>query len=362
MKEEYRYKVFTSCASFNHEAFIEDAMNGFVMQQTNFPVVYCIIDDASTDNNAKVIESYIRRHFTFDVADAYEKDEKYGHVIFARHSSNENCWFAVVLLKENHYSQRKSKEPYFINWRNNATYHAICEGDDYWTDPLKLQKQVEILENNPDCTMVCHRTHRYSETKKKMTGEQYCLSKNGWLNPVDVINRGGLYINTCSIIYRLSIRKDYPDYCRKCLVGDHPLQIYCSLKGKVYYFDEIMGVYRVDNPSSFSGKYHGGKDELEARMRFSKSLVSVLKGCATDFPQYSACLLNKVAHQINQWAPYSKYPEDIRRFKDYFKDEIKQYSLFWKIDLFIRTTKIPRIKRWYLKHFLKKFKNTRVIY
>ena len=206
MKEDYKYMIFTCCATYNHEAYIGDAMKGFAMQQTTFPVVYCIIDDASTDNNVKVIESYVRQNFTFDVSDAYERDEEYGHEFFARHKTNENCWFAVFLLNENHYSIKRSKVPYLNKWCSKAKYYAICEGDDYWTDPKKLQKQVEVLESNPDCTMVCNRTKLFSVRQNKFIGEQYCLHNDGWLNPEDVINRTGLYISTCSIIFPVYIR------------------------------------------------------------------------------------------------------------------------------------------------------------
>ena len=102
--------VTVSCMTYNHEPYITDALNGFAMQQTSFPFVCTIIDDASTDRNAEVIRNYVSENFDLqDTSIAYEKDMDYGHVTFARHKTNENCYFAVIYLKENHYSQKKSK-------------------------------------------------------------------------------------------------------------------------------------------------------------------------------------------------------------------------------------------------------------
>jgi len=359
MKEEYKYMVFTSCATYNHEAYIVDAMKGFTMQQTTFPVVYCIIDDASTDNNANVIESYVRQNFTFDVSDAYEKDEEYGHEIFARHKKNENCWFAVVLLKENHYSKKKSKVPYLNKWRSKAKYYAICEGDDYWTDPNKLQKQVEVLESHPDCTMVCNRTKLLSVRQNKFIGEQYCLCKNGWLNPVDIINRTGLYISTCSIIYRLKFRDEYPDYCKQCLVGDYPLQIFFAMKGKVGYIDDAMSVYRVQNSESWMGQQEWGRMS-ENRIKVIKSQVEMFLGFSNDYPLYKKVLMYKISDHINRNIP-KRPAHTIQEQNDYlahFSEYIKKYAIRSRIDLWIRKSGSWHLRNFYKNHFLNKYYST----
>lgn len=361
MNEDVKYMVFTSCLTYNHGAFIEEAMNGFTIQQTNFPVVYCIIDDASTDNNAKGIESYVRQNFTFDVSEAYEKKEEYGHVLFARHNTNENCWFAVILLKENHYSKRKPKGQYTLQWRNKSKYVALCEGDDYWTDSMKLQKQVEILEDNPDCSMVCNRTKLYSEKQNKFIGEQYCISKNGWLNTIDVINRTGLYISTCSIIYRGKWRDEYPDYCKQCLVGDYPLQIFLAMKGKVGYIDDIMSVYRMQNSSSWSG-HQVWFSVSEPMLRTIHSVVTMFEGFQKDYPKYSKCLKAKIANQINRNMPLRRDRDSIKKYIDFFKPRIKKYSLRWKLDFLLTSSRLPKLRYWNRRWFLNKYENTQVRY
>lgn len=139
-------------------------MNGFVMQETDFPYVAIIVDDASTDNAQQVITNYFEKAFETDESSiAFKEDTRYGKVLFARHSINKNCYFAIVLLQENHYSQRKSKYPYISRWQENAKYIALCEGDDYWTDPLKLQIQVDFLDEHKDYSLCCHRYRIYNQ-------------------------------------------------------------------------------------------------------------------------------------------------------------------------------------------------------
>lgn len=114
--------VSISCVTYNHEKFISDAIDGFLMQKTTFPVEILIHDDASTDHTASIIQTY---------------EEKYPQLI------------KVIYQTENQY---QLKGPAILTQiqhsRAKGKYYAPCNGDDYWTDPLKLQKQVEFLEKN----------------------------------------------------------------------------------------------------------------------------------------------------------------------------------------------------------------------
>ena len=225
-EEQYKYMVRVSCMTFNHANFIEDAMNGFTMQETTFPFVCTIADDASTDGEQEIIKNYLKDHFDLDDKETVRNEETDDYIMtFARHKTNRNCYFAVLFLKYNHYSIKKPKLPYLIEWTDNVKYIAHCEGDDYWINPLKLQKQVDILEANPDFTMVCNRTKLYSVRQKKIIGENYCYNKSRVVRPKDIIYRTGLFISTCSVLYRKELRDNIPDYWAKCVVGDYPSTI-----------------------------------------------------------------------------------------------------------------------------------------
>lgn len=152
---EKKYKVYIACNTYNQAEYITDALDGFCMQRTNFPFVCALIDDASTDGEQDVIRKYLEDNFQLDKATTKEDDEHL--LIFAQHKDNPNCFFATVFLRTNHYSLGKSRLPYVLEYYENSKYLAWCEGDDYWTDPYKLQKQVDFLEKNKSYSFVCHR-------------------------------------------------------------------------------------------------------------------------------------------------------------------------------------------------------------
>ena len=151
-------KVSIRCMTYNQAAYIEDAMNGFCMQQTDFPFVCNVMDDASTDGEQNVIEKYLECHFDLDDNTLAKKDETDDYkLIFARHKENKNCYFAVFFLKYNHYRSQETKNKkltYFSDLESKADYVAFCEGDDCWIDSSKLADQVCALEDNQ--VTICH--------------------------------------------------------------------------------------------------------------------------------------------------------------------------------------------------------------
>jgi len=363
MDKEYNYMVCVDCMTYNQASYIKDTFNGFCIQETNFPFVCTIIDDASTDGEQEVIKKYLQEQF--DLSDKSvvrnEETEEFS-ITFVQHKTNKNCFFAVLYLKSNHYSIRKPKYPYVKEWRNNCKYISICEGDDYWTDPLKLQKQVDYMESNSECTLVCNRTRLFSDLQKRFIGESYCYHQSQDIDVRDIICRGGLFIATCSILYRKSIMNNYPEYCRQCDVGDYPLQIYAAMKGNVYYFNDIMSVYRVDNSASWMGRQQWNAVS-DIRLNGIRSRVQLFKGFSTDFPSYSKVFDNKIAQYINRLMPNWRCPsKDREKYLDYFADEIDAYTFRWKIDLFIKKMRIPKIYNWYSKVFLRSYSQPYIKY
>ena len=360
MLEKETYTVCTRCFTYNHASYILDALNGFVMQETTFPVVSVIVDDASTDNEPQIILDYFNENFAVnDTSVAYQEETDYGRIFYAQHKINKNCYFAILLLKENHYSQRKSKRPYLSRWQDNAKYIALCEGDDYWTDPHKLQHNIDVLNKEPRCMMVCSRTRLFSEEEKKITGESFCKTSDGWLDPKDVIQRGGLFIATCSIVYRNGIG-GYPDYAQTCHVGDYPRQIFCALTGGVYYLNHSYSVYRINNPSSFMGKYYNGNNSDELLLR-RKTETMMLNGFAKDYPKYSKYFQNRIAYYVISIIPDRRRKDSTENFYFYqcYADEFKNFPLFWKVYHGFIYTKKTIIKRAFFKitrNYIRSFK------
>ncbi len=130
--------VSIQCMAFNHEAYIADALESFLMQKTDFPFEIVVHDDASTDRTADIIREY---------------EKKFPGIIKALYET-ENQWSKGSL--------KKIIAPYL-----KGKYLAVCEGDDYWTDIYKLQKQVNYLESHRELSCVCCRYERYSENTKE---------------------------------------------------------------------------------------------------------------------------------------------------------------------------------------------------
>lgn len=279
------FKVFIQSFTFNHSRFIENALDGFVIQETNFPFVAAIVDDASTDNTPHIITSYLNRHFdTNDSSVAFEEETGFGTVLFARHRTNKNCFFAVILLKENHYSQRKSKLPYLTRWINDVSYIAICEGDDYWTSPLKLQKQVDYLDNHLDCMLSVHSADWRTDDNIYPYGCQDASPKD--YSVEELILCGGLHFATASFVYRTELRLDKPEWRRKAAVGDYPLQILAGLHGKVHYIPDKMCVYRFRSEGSWT--YNQRYKENNIAFQKNKIEWMNLLDKATDFKYQKA--------------------------------------------------------------------------
>lgn len=363
MEPKYNYIVCTHCFTFNHAAFIKKTLDGFTMQKTTFPTVFCVVDDASTDGEQIVIRNYLNANFKMQNARQWETDD--ACFIEACHKENQNCWFVVVLLKYNFRQTRKSKIALLTECPLSSKYVALCEGDDYWIDPNKLQKQVDFLESHPDYSMCCNRTKLYSDRRQKTIGENYCYNESRDINSKDIINRTGLFISTCSILYRKKVKDNYPDYCRRCAVGDYPLQIMCAMKGKTYYFNEIMSVYRVENSNSWMGqqKWTSTSDNNLKRI---KSMVLMFKGFAEDYPKYKAVFNNKIAQYLNVSCPSATHnPAANKCYFDAFSDYTDNYSWLWKIDFFLRTHAdiFSRAYRFIIAPtLLKKYKQKKLIY
>lgn len=270
----YNFLVSISCMTYNQSGYIKDALDGFAMQQTNFPFVATVVDDASTDGEPEIILDYLNENFDLsDTSIAYTKDTNYARIVFARHKYNHNCYFAVLLLKENLYQKRKQKDKYLTAWRENVKYRAICEGDDYWIDPNKLQKQVDWLESHDDYSMCCSDAI-IKAPQGELDWNRY--EKDADIYPPEMIMGSGAYIQTNTILYRKSILDRYPDVCRNCHVGDFPLQIWASLNGKVRYFAEKQTVYRFQANASWTSRQQ--KLSLEKLISGWNSEINMLQG------------------------------------------------------------------------------------
>lgn len=273
MRGVMNFLVCVKCMTYNHERYIVDALNGFVLQNTTFPVVYAIVDDASTDGNVLKIKEFVNANFDLqETGVAYMKDADYGHITFARHKTNKNCHFAVLCLKENHHRQKKKKAPYLQEWMNTK-YVAICEGDDYWTDPLKLQKQADFMEENPEFGLCYTDFDLYDQNSNKFT--RAIFENSVYKRPTSfeehLVDCG--YIAPMSWLYRKSVF-DELEY-KRFTDGTFAYALAFMKQSKVFYMPEVTCVYRghtgsMSRPSSSKHYFRQYKGVFDTQLYFAE--------------------------------------------------------------------------------------------
>ena len=242
MNENPTYKVCVYCSTFNQASYIKDTMDGFCMQQTNFPFVCLIMDDASTDGEPEVIKQYLNDHFDTE----WTKETDDYHLTVARHQENKNCYFAVYLLKYNHYSIKKRKLKYYKELPNEIDYVALCEGDDYWTDAHKLQKQADALDANPLATLV-YTNYQTIDAKGNPIIRPYYKDYPGRSHSGDnlpTLLRHGNYIMVLTSMYRYKVFES--EYRTNCPVRmDFDTTMCAALMGDFIWMPEQTGCYRI---------------------------------------------------------------------------------------------------------------------
>lgn len=277
--EESNFLVRVSCMTYNQASFIEDAMKGFCMQITGFPFVCVIIDDASTDGEQGVIRRFLDDSFDFRSSVSYDQETDYGQIAFAPHKTNRNCYFAVILLKENHYQQNKSKYPYYKKWYRTK-YVTLCEGDDYWLDPMKLQKQVGFLENHEDYGFVG--TNIMVDIEGTLQKERPIFSsgvvEDDFLLVGDVFEDaiGGPVARTVSVMYKRELLGPYAKYA----IGDILLESLLAKQSKYACYQGYASVYRKGVGVSSS------QNDLNRALRYNDYIVKSRRLQNQLFPDY----------------------------------------------------------------------------
>jgi len=215
--------VSISCITFNHKDYIRQAIDGFLMQKTNFTFEVLIHDDASTDGTEEIIREY---------------EAKYPEII------------KPLYEKENQWTKGRIGSAVFNFPRAQGKYIALCEGDDYWTDPLKLQKQVDFLEGNPDYALCFHPVKIWDEEKQKLI-DDYLTREVPETTDIYELAKGN-YIHTPSVVFRSKTIKNLPDELFKSPVGDYFLHMLSAEYGKIKKLPNTMAVYRVSNSGVWS--------------------------------------------------------------------------------------------------------------
>jgi glycosyltransferase involved in cell wall biosynthesis len=210
--------------TYNQSSFVEEAIKGAVRQKLSHNYAIILHDDASADDTRKICEQY---------------NTKYPELI------------KLVLASKNKGMAR--------SWMDaisecNAKYVAICEGDDYWCDANKLQKQVDFLEANPDYAICCHRVYiKKNNQKPKLYPDEFMPSKETTYD-IEMMAKYGNLIATPSVVYRNKLFSSLPSWFDELPIGDYVLHMINAQYGKIKYFPDAMAVYRDHSKGAWGGQ------------------------------------------------------------------------------------------------------------
>ncbi|WP_075981920.1 glycosyltransferase [Bacillus massilinigeriensis] len=271
--------VSINCITYNHEKYISDAIEGFLHQKTDFEYEILIGEDCSTDCTREIVEKYAK---------------SYPNLI-------------RVITSSRNVGAAENMRRLFQN--SKGKYIALCEGDDYWIDMNKLQKQVDYMENNPDCTL-CFHNGIVVEDKNKINdrsvipwmknNEKYYFNRSCQYTAGELALLG--YIPTASYLYPKHLLEDLPDWCYNAIVGDNVIKLITSSHGYAYYMNECMSVYRFGIGGSATSNWIKENDSIEKKITHCQGFIDLFD----NFNQYS-----------NQ-----KFTEEIEKAKKIFEFQI----------------------------------------
>lgn len=247
-----KYKVYVRSITYNQAQYIEECLNGVAIQMTDFPFVHHVIDDCSTDGEQNVIKAWIQKNCDLNTVDYY--DNGLCTITIAKAKNNPNYNLAAYFLKKNLYRDRSAKEKLYAPWREVCPYEAICEGDDYWTDPMKLQLQVDALDASPNSTL-CHTSFKYYYQNEGIFIDSHDKIVNPTIKCTPQTLFEGYHVQTCSILYRTSLylqakEKDPTLFDGSFMFGDTPLYFALARMGEFIYIPKVTVVYRKNDGSA----------------------------------------------------------------------------------------------------------------
>lgn len=286
--------------TYNQASYIRQCLDGFLAQKTSFKYEIIIHDDCSTDGTTDIVREYA---------------EKYPDIIVP-------IFQAVNQYQNGNTSILKT----FVYPRARGKYYAICEGDDYWIDPLKLQKQVNYMEAHPECTLyVSNGVGYYEKEKKSVRLNPIQTKESKYLTMSEVLREKGGLIPTASMCFRREMVETEPEWCLNAPVGDRPLRMWCASHGKIYYDVTPMVVYRKSSIGSFT-------QHVNADYNYARHILDEMNVFYDAFDKYT--------HQ--------EYKDDVQYMKDReeysFYSRVRDFNSLFHCSFFYNKSWLERIK------------------
>ena len=293
--------VSICCITYNHEDYIRKALDSFLMQETSFPFEIVVHDDASTDRTGAIIRSY---------------QEKHPQIIRA------------IVQKENQYSQ--GRDTFSIAFKEcRGKYIATCEGDDFWTDPSKLQRQIDYLETNGQAVASFHSVIEVLPdlTELGTYTQPPFKKKNNIYDIKDIILFDGKVIHISSLVFRKgSLIKDgvIDSLYYKSPVGDLVIMLILAGKGTFYYLARTMSCRRMEVPGGASQRLFRNK-EMNAKVTASIINLYHEYDARTNFLYTKQLNYNIIKRSLNDLIDQKQYNTIVQ--SDYFKKQTFQKKI-----------------------------------
>lgn len=293
-KASDRPLVVVRCLAYNHEAYIHETLEGFVKQKTTFPFIISVHDDASTDATVAIISKYAKKYPDL-IKPYFERENQY-----SKHDGS------------------LSKVVDTISDEFGAKYIALCEGDDYWIDPYKLQKQVDFLESHPEYSLVA--TNVINKYPDREVESKWNTEIDRDLTVEEIVLRGGLFLATASLVFRQDIYDRMPEKAKSLHVGDYPIQIFMASQSKVRLLADITCKYRIESNGSWSQRNRNQKLNIGAVRQRNKKEIYLLDVMneVTEYKYSSLFQKRKNIYLYNSMFLFSAW----HCFKAFIKDPI----------------------------------------
>lgn len=306
MKAQSEDEILVSicCITYNHARFIRDTLDGFLGQKTDFKFEVLIHDDASTDGTEEIIREY---------------EANYPNIIKPLYET------------ENQYSKGVSMSKTFNFPRVKGKYMAMCDGDDYWIDENKLQKQVDFMEANPDYTICFHKVLRKFD--KHIQGDDVLPSEEIKTKITNFDFKNLLICNfmqTSSLLFRWDAVKDVArEFPSGIIPGDWYLNLMFAKNGKIKFINEIMSVYRVNEGGVWFNNYIDiRKLWRQNGFKLTKFYLNVHKNITKNSPAY---FLKRVYPNYMRIGKFFLENKEFYKFISYKLKFFKIYFMYFEV-------------------------------
>ena len=285
-KQFDRLQVSIRCITYNHAPYIANALDSFLMQETNFPFEIVVHDDASTDGTADIIREY---------------EKKYPKII------------KPIYETENQYSKKDGSLKKILDEVCVGKYTAMCEGDDYWCDSKKIQKQYDFLETNPDYSACAHNT-KIINLDNNSERTMFPIE-----DKIITLSDSSGFCHVSSLMFRTDFYSKWPKFMDDSKApGDIKLNAILKINGPILRYGKVMSVYRYGVPGSWQKRRLANKN---VSLDNSKNVLDFYKELEIWAPNDLKEFVKKLIEK-QQFLIYCK-TYDIKRART-------EYPCYWK--------------------------------